>query len=544
MGTARLIATYRVFSDTFDESLHVAAGMEFLSRGTYTYEVRHPPLARVAAALGPYLDGVRSYGHPNQYIEGDSLLHSGGGYRRNLELARWSVLPFFLIGAWVVFLWARSLGGEAAAAAAVAIYALTPMVLAHAGVATTDMAAAGGLAAAAFAFSRWLAAPTDLRRSVLLGVAVAFAIATKLSSLPFLAAAALLMTLARFRGRRPGTRIPWRSSGRLLAQTSLVALVAGFLVFASYGFDVGRVRGVPVPMPDLLRGIRFLVQENREGHVSYLLGEAYVGGRLLFFPVVLLVKTPIPLLLLGLAGAVVVFRRWWNGVGPQWIDPLCAAVAVMGIACSSRINIGGRHILGVYLILAVLCGVATARLLAPSSSSRDRFLGRAVAGIALAWLAWGTWRAHPDYLAYFNEAVRDPGAVLVDSDLDWGQDIDRLADTVRARGIQELTLAYFGSTSHPLRVLPVLRKIRDGDPSPRASGWFAISETLYRRGTARLEDGTYTLYPAAYHWLRDVEPAARVGRSIRLFYLPGDTAAIPDDTTALAKRALTPPSGP
>ena len=68
-GATQVVATYGVFSSTYGEPLHVAAGMEFLSRGTYTYEVRHPPFARAVAALGPYLDGVRSFGHPNQYTE-------------------------------------------------------------------------------------------------------------------------------------------------------------------------------------------------------------------------------------------------------------------------------------------------------------------------------------------------------------------------------------------------------------------------------------------------------------------------------------------
>ena len=36
------------------------------------------------------------------------------------------------------------------------------------------------------------------------------------------------------------------------------------------------------------------------------------------------------------------------------------------------------------------------------------------------------WTANPDYLPYFNEAVAHPERVLVDSDLDWGQDLRRL----------------------------------------------------------------------------------------------------------------------
>src|SRR5947209_12222890 len=64
LATIRIAATYTVFNHTADEPAHVACGMEWLDRGVYRWEAQHPPLARVAAALGPYLLGVRSQGTP------------------------------------------------------------------------------------------------------------------------------------------------------------------------------------------------------------------------------------------------------------------------------------------------------------------------------------------------------------------------------------------------------------------------------------------------------------------------------------------------
>src|SRR5216683_7341492 len=61
LGTLPIIGTYLVFSHTFDEPAHIAAGMELLDRGTFTYEQQHPPLARLAVAVGPYLLGARSH---------------------------------------------------------------------------------------------------------------------------------------------------------------------------------------------------------------------------------------------------------------------------------------------------------------------------------------------------------------------------------------------------------------------------------------------------------------------------------------------------
>ena len=55
IASLRIALTYTVFNHTSDEPNHIACGMEWLQYGTYTFETQHPPLARVAAALGPYL---------------------------------------------------------------------------------------------------------------------------------------------------------------------------------------------------------------------------------------------------------------------------------------------------------------------------------------------------------------------------------------------------------------------------------------------------------------------------------------------------------
>ena len=60
LASVRIVSTYHVFSQTSDEPAHIAAGMQWLDQGIYQYEPLHPPLARVATALGPFLDGRRS----------------------------------------------------------------------------------------------------------------------------------------------------------------------------------------------------------------------------------------------------------------------------------------------------------------------------------------------------------------------------------------------------------------------------------------------------------------------------------------------------
>ena len=67
LGTLRIALTYRELSETVDEVAHIGAGMEWLALGKFTFELKHPPVARIAAATGPYLLGVRSQHQSNEW---------------------------------------------------------------------------------------------------------------------------------------------------------------------------------------------------------------------------------------------------------------------------------------------------------------------------------------------------------------------------------------------------------------------------------------------------------------------------------------------
>ena len=96
LATIAVVSTYPVFSQTWDEPATLAAGMEWLSTGAYHYEAQHPPLARVASALLPYLRGARSLGNRSMYDEGRALLGEGVQYRRTLFLAASACLSLFV----------------------------------------------------------------------------------------------------------------------------------------------------------------------------------------------------------------------------------------------------------------------------------------------------------------------------------------------------------------------------------------------------------------------------------------------------------------
>src|SRR6266851_2174904 len=88
LGSIRIVSTYTVFSHTSDEPAHIACGMEWLDQHAYRYESQHPPLTRIMAALGPYLDGARSTDQKEMFAEGNAILYgaTGSQYDRRLAL--------------------------------------------------------------------------------------------------------------------------------------------------------------------------------------------------------------------------------------------------------------------------------------------------------------------------------------------------------------------------------------------------------------------------------------------------------------------------
>ena len=527
IGAARIVSTYHVFNQTWDEPAHVAAGMQWLDQGRYTYEPLHPPLARVLVALGPRLAGIRSAGHESVWIEGNSILYAGGRYDRNLALARLGVLPFFFLAGLVVFAWARRIGAASEAVWAVLLFTTLPPVLGQAGIATTDMAVTATIVLAIYCLTLWLDRATPAR-SLALGLTLGLALLSKLSALLFLPAAGVAVALCRRGERGRIERGPGRTRTTRLRLTYAAALLT---VWAGYRFAVGPLtapeaspaaaesapstpldrvaRARVFPAPALFEGLGQLAAKNRAGHKSYLLGEVRSTGWWYFFPVALGVKTPLPFVLLTGAGIVAALRGSSDTDRRRRIEPAAIALAMLLVCLPSRINIGLRHVLPMYPFLAIVAGMGVVALW---RAQRGRPAARALAVLLVGWQLAASARAHPDYLAYFNElAGSHPERILIDSDLDDGQDLKRLADTLRARRIPAVSLAYAGSATVAEHGLPPVHWL---EPHRPATGWVAAS--LYSIKLGSLDRPGHD----DFAWLERYQPVALVGRSIRLYYIP------------------------
>ncbi|MBZ5599842.1 MAG: glycosyltransferase family 39 protein [Acidobacteriia bacterium] len=547
IAVGRILLTYTVTSQGFDEPCHVAVGIALLDQGTYTIDPVHPPLARLAIGLPAYLAGERyprtgeAATSNNCNAVGNSILYDSGHYRRNLTLARLGMLPFFLYAVAIVFLWTRREFGDFAAVIAVALFTTLPVVLAFSSIAYTDMTAASTQAAGLCAFAMWLEKRTA-RSSALLGIAVGLALSAKFTTLIFLPAGAAAISVTKWLVTRKAGVAQEPRPAQLVRQIAIVGLLASTMLWGSYRFDIGHIResmqlsvasmpsfqnfpaplrGVArklvlsdpvIPAPALVRGLAVAWGLNHSAPESYLLGRIKHGGWWYFFLVGIAVKSPLPFLILALVG---VFALWPLARNRQWtaVAPAASALAILLVSTPVKVDVGVRHVLVIFPLLAILAGYGCSYLwqlrVKWAAAPKVVLLG------LLVWQGVSTFRARQDYIAYFNElAGRDPSRILLmGCDLDCGQDLFRLSDALRARHISQLNLAVWSGADMSRMALPDFAVPLPYTP---VHGWFAISMRSLRLGHV-----LHTAYPPdAYAWLSQYQPVEKIGKTIWLYYIP------------------------
>ena len=542
-------STWRFYGHTWDEPEHLAAGIELLDRGRYEYDTEHPPIGRILMALGPYLAGARSYGTPppDGVLEGLDILYRSGHYDLYLSLARLGMLPFFVLLLVSVWLWAKRIAAtQSEALLAVVLLATVPPIIGHAALAALDVAAAGTTLLALYALQRWIVSGA-WRDAALFGLAAGLAAGTKFSAIPFVALALLVLAGARLvltaldaREPRALQRLPtlsWQAragGAALAAAASCVPIVLAYGIHSTdpalvtrrfdwavsyllhghaWAYNAATAVTANVWLPRafklLFEGVTALKAHNDTGHVSFLLGRMQSSGWWYFYLVALAVKTPLPLLAAGPVGLGVMARDGLRSRDLWKLGPLLIFTALLAFASAfSRINIGIRHVLILYPFLALGAAYLFARLwraLAAAGRPHLANAGRAVIVVLIGWQVSLLWSAYPDYLPYFNETVSDPQRVLVDSDLDWGQDLRRLEWALAELKVKQLSLAYQGTADLTREPLPPTTRLPPGHPT---TGWVAISALAREHGIR------------GYAWLEAYQPIERIGKTIDLYYIP------------------------
>ena len=528
-------------SPTMDEQNHLARGLAFLRTGDPRLSLEHPPLVNSLSAL-PLLtlpDIRLPLDHPswNQpqgwYAFAEQLLWVyNRDTTRMIFLARLPVVFLTMGLALAGFHFARRMWGRSAGLTAFLLLLFDPNVMAHGRYTTTDIGGTLFLSLAAFLLWRCWREEGWRWRSVLtaaLGLGLAFG--SKLSTLSFVPIFGLLALL-------PLYDQPWalKDAVRRLGQFLLAGLLSILVVWAIFGFQWGSFafqtppfdswNGRNGPMPTFWAGIEQIAALSGGGRPTFLLGQFSTEGFPAYFPIAFLVKTPLPVLLLLLSAVFLLLYR--PDTRRRALFLLIPAVLYFLLSMQSALNIGYRHLLPLLPFLYILIsGLTPIPLRFTFYVLRIRPL---VAVLLVALVLVNLW-IYPHYLSYFNLAAGGPGNggnILIDSNIDWGQDLLRLQEWMAENGVEQVKLSWFGSADpayygldyEPLPGLPRHFDLwwdvpfDSADPEP---GIYALS--ISNLWELPLED------KVVFPWFRARQPDDRVGYSILIYRVNEDAPA-------------------
>jgi hypothetical protein len=525
--TIQALDAARLETPTIDEFAHVPAGYAYLEHGSLELYAKNPPLGRYLLALPGTLRGAATVPVPGVLGQGWGAWRYGQrfmeanaeGYLSLFREARAVVVVLTLLTAALLFHWARSLFGLAGASMSSTLFLLSPTTIAHGHLATVDAACALTILGALVAF-RWAWREPTAGRVVAAGAVWGLALLVKYTALLIAPAVAILVLFLR----RPN----WRAAARELALYGLAALLVvnvgmGFqgsgrrLADHTLASDVGRAvqaalpgwLPVPLPAPYVLGFDAVRIDTERGEYPGYLHGEWSRKGWWYYEGVALLLKSPLVWLLLLVACPWFLRRR---GLPRRELAIIVVPLVVVGLMLTvfNRLSYGVRYLLPILPLLHLLIGSIWWR-------PRTR-VASAGALLVLAVSVVTVVGTHPHHLAYFNTLAGGSARGhewLLDSNLDWGQDLYRVPDALRKLGVEgPIRLLYFG------HVDPGLYGIEYELVAEQPTADVQVVSVSYLLGFA---------YPALdpegrwvrvgrerARWLRDVEPVARVG-SIWIF---------------------------
>lgn len=542
-------------SPTEDEWAHLTRGIAIWTTGDTRLSYAHPPLANAIVTAGIAIDGdapdvTRSSGWTRRVDPGtvalDWIRRDYDSAREHLMQARRAMTWFFVVGLVYVYWWCTALFGWPAGVAAAILFGFNPTIIAQARYVTTDLPAAVTIMVAVGEFIRHAAGRSGWRTTwITVPLALGAAILTKHSALllvPILGGAGLVLALCR---------VGWFSGlsrGRAIARWALHLAGSGALVLLTinvgYGFQEsgmtvdevlerpepqywiskpykgemletvtplaklpGSVR-VPVPYTELF-GLGCIAAQNARGYpLSTFFGEPTRHGHVLYFPTLLLFRTPIVVLVLLASVVPLAFRRRFR----LPLTPVLLLVAVAGafllMAMRAKLNMGVRHALPVEVFLAVVAAVVAT---AWWRDDRVCQIARPALGLGAVFLVASTVMAGPHYLGWYNGLIgRDRGHDISAVGDDWGQDRAALVELAQRERLEPL---YYGHQTRTrqlevrhlgLEYTPLRCKKR-----PPAGAWVAVHRL-------RLQAAGQRCYP----YLEDRRPQHVVNDHILVYRMP------------------------
>ncbi|MGO8752621.1 MAG: ArnT family glycosyltransferase [Thermoguttaceae bacterium] len=474
--------------------------------------------------------------------------------------SRLACLPFSLIGGYICWRFAGALFGGASGLMALLLWSSSPAILAHASMLTTDAHAATLAVATVAAFWFWLKSPV-WPRALLLGTVLGLAALTKFTLLAFYPLLPPLWLLYRLPDRHKTSKRDWLRQAGMFVVAGLLSvfvinlgyLFSGCLArFGDFQFRTVELAAcksqrdvpppganlfsgtwfgqVPLPLPaDMVQGIDDQRLDFERGLPSYMHGKWSDHGWWYYYLYAAAIKEPLgTLCLAALAIAAAVLRRDYRALLQDELVVLAPLIAIIvfvssqtGFSTHSRYTIPALPFLFIWISRA-----ARVFHIPRFAGARGVMAGAVIIG--MTWSVGSSLAIYPFSLSYFNELVGGPKGGpkhLLDSNIDWGQDLSRLTAWLERHPDVTLNgLACYGSFPAELAGIP---RTRCPEPGPECGGhkadqsaahlgpkpgWYALSVNyLYDRSRQYR------------HFLR-FEPVAMAGYSIYIYHITRNEA--------------------
>lgn len=576
-------------SGIVDEIAHIPAGYSYVKYGDYRLNPEHPPLVKDLAGL-PLL--FMDVDFPNnerpwttdtngQWEAGWSFIYHLGNDAS--AILYWSRMPVLLLtigfGIWLYW-WTKRRWGVAVGLLTLFFYALSPNVLAHSALVTTDAGATATLFMAIVAFA-WYATKPSWQR--LLGFSLVLAIAqlTKFSAFmlyPYLLMVSVGMVMV---WRQPASwlsRLKHYVGGLIAASAASMAWV--WLAYVPHTWNMPQdaqdqlIRGsiyderwqglvqfmtnindmsVLKPLVQYLLGVLMVFGRVQGGNVTYFNGQVSNQSFHWYFPQLFVMKTQVALLIfmVMLVGAIawrvsrtVSARRLMTAFAANFRSHTAEwalggfAAFYFSVSVAGNLNLGIRHILPVYVPLFLLVAIGMVQWIRRSQGARKVWLA-GVLTVGAVWYGASTAIAAPYFIPYFNEIAGGSGNAykyFSDSSVDWGQDLVRLHQYVEDHPeIDKIAIDYFGGGSPDYYFCD--RRYTDSGELIATSAGYDCSKSKFEPWHAQYGEyqGDYIAvsetflendrwYAAreghdGYKYLREREPVAKIGYSIYVYKL-------------------------
>lgn len=519
------------------------------------------------------------------------LYHYGNNADLILLASRLPIILLFVLFGLLLYVVARKHFSARTALLALTYFVLSPNFLAHSHLVTTDLGIAFFIFLALVALSGFLSKPSW---KTLSGATVALALAqlAKFSAVLLIPFYAFLFFLAFLSLKdAPGlslwgiARIKNLWVKKLLAYAvSYMVMMAGALVMI-WLFYAPHVANFPAekqieliktslpdsrlgfvtdaliamsgskffqPLAQYFLGVAMVFGRVAGGNTTYFLGEVSNQSFKWYFPVSYLLKEQIPFLLLLSLSLITAALKLWKLNFKRWLSAyakllkteplkplfLLFSIYYFLISVSGNLNLGVRHLFPILPLIYILVADSAANFFASFKTSLGQKAAGATLGLLVFWYALTPLVIFPNYLAYHNELIgggKNAWLYFTDSNVDWGQDLKRLATWTKAHPeIARLKLDYFGGGEPKYYFCK--RKFDDAGNLIKTSagydcddsvyqewhskngpalGWIAVSVTFLQNARWYAK----TRNEPDYDWLRWRKPYAKIGNSIFVYWV-------------------------